>query len=84
MDEKFINLIASVLGIPAEELKRDSTTETVPQWTSLSHWEIIAALESCFGTEFTMDEATEFKNLGELYDLLQRKLTSSSSDIRRG
>ncbi|SHH59282.1 acyl carrier protein [Sporobacter termitidis DSM 10068] len=75
MDEKFVNLIASTLEIPADDLKYDSTTETVPQWTSLSHWEIIEALEAQYGIEFTMDEATEFKNLGELYEILQRKLS---------
>lgn len=73
MDEKFVNLIASKLGIPADDLKYDSTTETVPQWTSLSHWEIIEALEQEYGIEFSMDEATEFKNLGELYEILRRK-----------
>ncbi len=75
MDEKFVNLIASTLKISSDEIKDDSTTETVPQWTSLSHWEIIAAIEGKYGIEFTMDEATEFKNLGELYEILQRKLT---------
>jgi acyl carrier protein len=74
MDEKFVNLIASALGIPADDLKYESTIETVPQWTSLSHWEIIEAIEEQYGIELTMDEATEFKNLGELYEILQRKL----------
>jgi acyl carrier protein len=73
MDEKFVNLVASKLGIQADDLKYDSTTETVPQWTSLSHWEVIEALEEEYGIEFTMDEATEFKNLGELYEILRRK-----------
>lgn len=73
MDEKFLNLIAGTLDIPVEELKYESTTETVPQWTSLSHWEIIEVIENEYGIEFTMDEATEFKNLGSLYEILQEK-----------
>jgi Acyl carrier protein len=75
MDEKFLKLIASTLEIDAEDLKYDSTTETIPQWTSLSHWEIIEAIEGQYSIEFTMDEATEFKNLGELYEILQRKIS---------
>lgn len=74
MDEKFVSLIASALGIPKDTLKYESTTETVPQWTSLSHWEIIETIEEQYGVEMTMDEATEFTNLGELYEILQRKL----------
>jgi acyl carrier protein len=74
MDEEFVSLIAETLGISADDLKNDSTTETIPEWTSLSHWEIIEAIEERYGTEFTMDEATEFRNLGELYEILKRKL----------
>lgn len=77
MDEKFVSLIAETLGISPDDLKYDSTTETVPQWTSLSHWEIIEVIEAQYGIEFTMDEATEFLNLGELYEILQRKLSTS-------
>ena len=73
MDEKLISLIASVLSIAPEDLEYESTTETVPQWTSLSHWEIIDAIESQYEIEFTMDEATEFKNLGELCEMVRCK-----------
>ncbi len=77
MDVEFVNLVAAVLGIPEDALHYDSTTETVPEWTSLSHWEIIEAIEGAYGIEFTMDEATEFLNLGELYEILRRKLSPS-------
>jgi acyl carrier protein len=73
MDDRFLSLVAAVLGISEKELQYDSTTETVPQWTSLSHWEIIGVIENEYDIEFTMDEATEFKNLGELYELMQKK-----------
>jgi acyl carrier protein len=77
MDDEFVNLVAAALGIPEVDLQYDSTTETVPEWTSLSHWEIIEALEEAYGIELTMDEATEFRNLGELYEIVRRKLSSS-------
>ena len=73
MDEYFLNLIATTIKVPVEELKVDSTTESLTQWTSLSHWEVIEALENEYNIEFTMDEATEFLNLGDLYEILQKK-----------
>ncbi len=75
MDENFLNLIATTLDIPVGNLKNESTTETIPQWTSLSHWEIVEAIENEYNIEFTMDEATEFINLGNLYEILQNKLS---------
>jgi hypothetical protein len=46
VDKHFLSLISKTLDIPPEVLKYDSTTETVPQWTSLSHWEVIEAIET--------------------------------------
>lgn len=73
MDAKFLELISLTLRVPVEALKYESTTETLPQWTSLSHWELIEAIENEYKIEFTMDEATEFKNLGDLFEILHQK-----------
>jgi acyl carrier protein len=83
MDRKFVQLIASALGISEAGLRTDSTTETVPEWTSLSHWEIIETLEETYAIELTMDEATEFHNLGELYEIVQRKLIKPAAEPER-
>ncbi len=74
MDEKFLGIIARILNIKSEDLKADSTTETIPEWDSLNHWAVIGSLEDEYGIEFTMDEATEFKNLGHIYEILMKKL----------
>lgn len=79
MDERFLFLVSTTLDIPVEELKYESTAESFPQWTSLTHWEVIEAIENEYGIEFTMDEATEFKNLGHIFEILHKKLTYTHS-----
>lgn len=74
MNKDFINLVAEILKIDPSCLKRQSTTESIPQWDSLTHWTVIGKLEEVYNVEFTMDEATELENLGDLYDTLQKKL----------
>lgn len=74
MDDKFLKIVSDVLNINPGSLKRDSTAESIPEWDSLTHWTVIGQLEESYGIEFTMDEATEFKNLGDIYDTLKRKL----------
>lgn len=74
MDEKFLDIVAGVLKINPHNLKEDSTAATVPEWDSLNHWAVIGELEDQYGIEFTMDEATEFKNLGDIYRTLVKKL----------
>lgn len=74
MDKKFLDIVAQILEVNPEKLQEDTTTETLPEWDSLNHWSVISALEDEYGIEFTMDEATEFKNLGHIYIILMQKL----------
>lgn len=74
MDMDFINLVANAIKCNPEVLKEDSTAETVHEWDSLNHWRVISLLEDSYDVEFTMDEATEFKNLGHIYEILIKKL----------
>lgn len=73
MDYEFIEFVAGLLKINPVLLKEDSTAAEIPQWDSLNHWRIIGELEERYGVEFTMDEAIEFKNLGDIYQTIQRK-----------
>lgn len=73
MDNEFIIFVAGLLKIDPGLLKEDSTAAEIPEWDSLSHWRIIGELEEKYGVEFTMDEAIEFKNLGDIYHTIQRK-----------
>lgn len=73
MDEKFINIVSGVLKIDKSKLTENSTAQTITEWDSLSHWAVIGELEDCYGVEFTMDEATGFKNLGDIYRTLKAK-----------
>lgn len=74
MDKEFVNMVAGLLKVDPELLGEDSTAATIPEWDSLNHWLIIEELEEKYGVEFTMDEAIEFKNLGEIYYTIKKKL----------
>ena len=73
MDERFLKIVAEVLKIDPARLREDDTSETLPEWDSLNHWAVITELEDAYDVEFTMDEATGFKNLGDIYAKLKRK-----------
>jgi acyl carrier protein len=49
------------------------TAEDVEQWDSLSHINLIVALEREFRIKFTTGEVGNLKNVGELVALIQRK-----------
>ncbi len=74
MDDIFLDIVAKTLNIKVDMLNEDSTAETVPEWDSLNHWVVVETLEDVYGVEFTIDEATEFKNLGDIYKILMEKI----------
>jgi len=73
MDKKFIKTVSAILKVPPEKLTEKSTVQSIPEWDSLNHWSIIGMLEDTYGIEFTMDEAMDFKNLGDIYNTLVKK-----------
>jgi acyl carrier protein len=52
------------------EITRESTAQDVEGWDSLSHIELIVALEHAFGVQFRTGEIAGLRTVGELADLL--------------
>jgi acyl carrier protein len=55
-----------------------TTANDVPGWDSLSHMNLIIAIEAEFRIEFTQKEAVGFRNAGELADCIERKISSKA------
>lgn len=64
-----------VLGDEAIELAETTTADDVDGWDSMNHIMIVVELEKRFGVKFHAAEMEELKNVGELMDLLHRKLS---------
>ncbi len=53
----------------------DETTATdIEDWDSLEHINLIVAIEKKFGMHFSMGEVTGLKNVGEMVDVIQKRL----------
>ena len=74
-------ILAKVEEIFREELELDdlvltdeTTAEDVEGWDSLTHIQLIVAIEKQFKIKFTSKEILSWKNVGELVDCLAAKL----------
>jgi acyl carrier protein len=53
---------------------RDTTADDVDEWDSLTHLQLIAAIEHKFKVRFALGELQALKNVGDMADLIQKKL----------
>ncbi len=59
------------------KISRENTSDDIDGWDSLSHLNLVVAVEKHFGIKFRDDEIAKWKNVGEMYDslvlLIQKK-----------
>ena len=55
-------------------LTDETTADDVEEWDSLSHVQLIVAIEKAFGIKFTSNEILSWNNVGELIDSTDKRL----------
>jgi acyl carrier protein len=56
------------------ELTRELSAKDVPEWDSITHVSLIIATEEAFGIRFRVGEVEATKNVGDLVDLITKRL----------
>jgi acyl carrier protein len=56
------------------EVSRDLSANDVEEWDSLTHVSLILAVEEAFGVRFRVGEVESTKNLGDLADIIVKRL----------
>lgn len=57
------------------ELEEETTADDIDDWDSLNHITLMAAVEDEFGIRLSMGEVSGLKNVGELAQAIERKLS---------
>ena len=55
-------------------LSDETTADDVDGWDSLSHVQLVAAMEEVFGIEFKSREILSWDNVGDLIDSIEKKV----------
>ncbi|HEV9037787.1 MAG TPA: acyl carrier protein [Puia sp.] len=79
MDKKTIletinSIFIEVLENRSIVLTPETTAGDVAEWDSLTHIQLVVAIEKKFGVRFTSREIQSWKNVGQLVDTLSTKL----------
>ncbi len=71
---KVQNIFREELELEDLELTDETTADDVEGWDSLSHIQLVAALEEAFGIEFKSREILSWDNVGDLIDSIEKKV----------
>lgn len=67
---RFNDVIEAVLGIDASTITDSDSPNSIPQWDSVTHLQLLLALESEFGVQFSPDEMARLSTIGLLRERL--------------
>jgi acyl carrier protein len=67
-------IFRDVFDQPNLVITRESNASTVEDWDSLAHVNLVTAIERRYKVKFALGELQDLKNVGDMLDLLAKKL----------
>jgi len=74
IEERLNRVFKTVFDNESIEINPELTADDVDEWDSLSHINLMIAIELEFGIEFDQSEIQNFANVGELMTSIEEKL----------
>ena len=72
--EKLNEIFIDVLDLDECELTDETSADDIEEWDSLSHIQLIVAIEKAFKIKFTSLEIMKWANVGEMVNSMEEKL----------
>ena len=69
-------IFRDVFDQPNLVITRESDASTVEDWDSLTHITLVTAIERHYQVKFALGELEDMKNVGDLLNLLTKKLAA--------
>jgi acyl carrier protein len=67
-------IFRDVFDLPDFVLTPESNAADIEEWDSLTHVNLVVAVEQHFGIRFALGELHDLQNVGEMAELIQKKL----------
>lgn len=74
IEQRVTNVFAELLGVDASSITKESSPETLEEWDSMAHVQLITRLEKEFSVTISPDDAVEFESVGMICEWLDSKL----------
>ncbi len=71
--EQVRTVVANVMRVPLVGVTAASSPDTIKQWDSLQHLNLVLALEESFGLQFSPEETVQMLNVETIALLIEEK-----------
>jgi len=65
------------MGVPIEEINSESSPDNIPAWESLSHINLVLALEAEFEIKLSPEDVLEMLSVGLIQTILIEKVSAA-------
>jgi acyl carrier protein len=70
--EQVCNVASDIFGIPANRITAESSPETIENWDSMQHLNLVLAIEEKFGVQLDPEDIEQMKNIGAVAALVEK------------
>ena len=77
--DQLSRIFADVFEIPMEQVRPDSSPDTVETWDSTRHLSLVVAMEQEFAVQFEPEEIEQLLSFESIHALLEAKFSRNGS-----
>jgi acyl carrier protein len=70
--EQVRSVASDIFGVPAEKVTAESSPETIENWDSMQHLNLVLAIEEKFGVQLDPEDIEQMKNIGAVTKLVEK------------
>ena len=73
---KVIQVVAATINVKESDLSMEKGVGDIPDWDSLGHVNIIAAIEEAFGLFLDVEEALDCETIQDIVEVITEKINN--------
>ena len=70
--EQVRNIASDIFGVSADKISPESSPETIENWDSMQHLNLVLAIEEKFGVQLDPEDIEQMKNIGAVAALVEK------------
>jgi len=76
MEQKILEIVSQIMGVPLQSVTLASSAENIPTWDSLKHMNLVLALEQTFDIHLSEEQIVELTRVDSILTIVGKLVGS--------